>query len=127
MCTLVNRETGDVLIEQLEIAASFWTRFVGLQFRRTLPPNAGLLIAPCSSVHTFGVRFAIDVAFIDASGVVVEVRESLKPCRVCIPQHKCRFVVETIAGARRLAKGMQIEVQTQSAVPRSISGIARPK
>lgn len=127
MCRLVNRETGEVLIEQLQIAASFWRRFIGLQFRRSLPPQAGLLIAPCSSVHTFGVRFPIDVAFIDASGIVVEVHESVKPRRVCIPQRSCRYVVETLAGTQRLTEGMHIEVESQATVPRILRTIARPE
>lgn len=125
MHSLVNRETDEVLIERLQIAATFLSRFVGLQFRRQLPPNAGLLIAPCSSIHTVGVRFPIDVAFVDSRGLVVAVHESVKPWRVCIPKVKCRFVVETCGGMNLLTEGMQVEVVSQGTVPRIVSGIAR--
>jgi uncharacterized protein len=50
---LVDRESGEVVVSALEIAGGFWSRLRGLQFRRRLPPGAGLLLVPCRSVHTF--------------------------------------------------------------------------
>ena len=125
MYQLLNRETDDVLLEQLQLATSFWSRFVGLQFRSPLPSGRGLLIAPCTSIHTVGVLFPIDVAFLDASGVIVEIRPHVKPCRVCVPRAKCRFVLETFAGAHQFETGMQVAITSSSSVPRILSALGR--
>ena len=53
------------------VARSFRARLLGLAFLRRLPPDCGLLIPRCSSVHTFGMRFALDVVFLDGDGEVL--------------------------------------------------------
>ena len=54
---LVSETSGKVLIGRLTVADTFWSRFVGLQFQRKLAAGAGLLLVPCSSVHTSFLRF----------------------------------------------------------------------
>jgi uncharacterized membrane protein (UPF0127 family) len=54
---------------------------VGLAFRREPPPYA-LLIPRCRSIHTFGMRFALDIAFLDAEGRVLRLERDVPPCRV---------------------------------------------
>jgi uncharacterized membrane protein (UPF0127 family) len=51
----------------------------GLLGRRSLPPGEGLLIAHCGSIHTVGMRFAIDVVFLDRSWRVCRVCRNLRP------------------------------------------------
>ena len=63
------------------VADSFWSRGVGLLGRRSLPPAEGLLIRPCSSVHTLFMRFTIDVVYLDEAWRVVKVVHRLKPWR----------------------------------------------
>lgn len=84
------------------VARSFLQRARGLLGRAHLADDEALLLRPCSSVHTFGMCFAIDVVFIDPQGVVVAVREALGPWRVA----RCRgaaAVLEMAAGAARRA------------------------
>jgi uncharacterized membrane protein (UPF0127 family) len=57
-----------------------------------------LVLEPCRQVHTFGMRFALDVAFCDRHGRVLRI-ESLPPTRVSRPVLRARFVVEAPAGA----------------------------
>ena len=71
---LVSKTTGKTVVAQLRIADGFWSRLAGLQFRRPLPSDAGLLLVPCNSVHTCFVRFPVDVVFLDGSGCVLAVR-----------------------------------------------------
>jgi len=83
-------------------AASFRARLVGLIGRRTLAPGVGLWLKPCDAVHTAGLRFAIDVVFVDAAGRVKRIDERVRPWRLraCLGAHS---VVELAAGeARRL-------------------------
>lgn len=63
------------------VARSPWRRLVGLAWRREPPPHA-LLIPRCRSVHTFGMRFPIDVAFLDRDGRVLRLARGVPPNRV---------------------------------------------
>jgi uncharacterized membrane protein (UPF0127 family) len=98
-CQLIDAETGAVIVEDLEIADTFWSRFKGLQFRRRLLPNAGLLLIPCSSIHTFWMRFAIDVAFLDAQGSVIDVRKDVRPWRIPWSPRGTHAILEMNAGS----------------------------
>ena len=50
--------------------------------RHLLPPGTAMWIAPCSGIHTFFMRFAIDVVFVDHGLRVVRVRPGLRPWRL---------------------------------------------
>jgi uncharacterized protein len=63
------------------IADDFWTRLRGLAWREREEAGPGLLIPRCSSVHTFGMRFALDLHFLDAAGQVIAVRRGVPPRR----------------------------------------------
>lgn len=64
------------------VAAGFRTRLLGLSWRDRDRAGSGLLIPRCSSVHTFGMRFALDVFFLDRDGRVIEARRRVPPRRV---------------------------------------------
>jgi len=78
-------------------ATSFSSRLLGLALLAELPTCTALLISPCRSVHTFGMRFALDLLFLDAYGSVIRRVDSVTPRRVvcCRP---ARGVLETRAG-----------------------------
>ncbi|MGH2980016.1 MAG: DUF192 domain-containing protein [Solirubrobacterales bacterium] len=73
------------------VAEAFAARLTGLARVAGLPPGRGLLVPRCRSVHTVGMRFPIDVAFLSwppVRGVcyVVAVREAVAPFRVVAPR-----------------------------------------
>jgi len=79
------------------MAESLRARLVGLAWLDGLPDGCGLLIPRCSSVHTFGMRFALDVDFLDDSGLLLRRVEAVPPRRVV----RCRgaaMVLERAAG-----------------------------
>jgi uncharacterized protein len=76
----LNRGT---LVTEARVAATFWRRLVGMMLDRS--PSSALLLVPCRSVHTFRMRFPIDIAFLDAHGAVVEVRHGVPPGRIVRP------------------------------------------
>ncbi|QDS91721.1 hypothetical protein FF011L_04540 [Roseimaritima multifibrata] len=91
--------TGDVLLDQLLVANTFWQRLRGLQFAPTLNPDCGLLLRNCRSVHTMWMRFSIDLFFLSEDLEVVEVRRGVKPWRMVIPKSKqVAHVIEVTAG-----------------------------
>lgn len=102
---LVRRESGDIVVPHLKIAATFWSRFRGLQLQKPLAADEGLLIAPCGSVHTHWMRFAIDIVMLNGEGTVLAVRSQVRPWKLCPAPKGTRFVLETLGGTNQLTDG----------------------
>lgn len=66
---------------RITVAATLWTRVRGLLGRPAPAARAGMLITRCRSVHTIGMRYAIDVVFLDESWRVVDVVPDVQPWR----------------------------------------------
>jgi hypothetical protein len=79
-----NRTRESFLATELRIADTHWGRLVGLlgTSRENFPPGVGLWIVPCSGVHTFGVRFPIDIVYLDSNQTVIHIEENVKPWRI---------------------------------------------
>jgi uncharacterized membrane protein (UPF0127 family) len=80
------------------IADSVWKRLKGLAWRREPPDGWALLIPRCRSVHTFGMRFPIDVVFLDRNGWPIEIRRAVGASRV-VANRRAAAVLEMQAGA----------------------------
>jgi uncharacterized protein len=72
-------------------------RLLGLAWLRSPPPGLALLLAPCRSVHTFGMRWALDLVWIGSDGAPVRVDRGVPPGRVRTCR-AARAVVEVPAG-----------------------------
>jgi uncharacterized membrane protein (UPF0127 family) len=72
-------------VARLEVADTLWTRTRGLLGRDGLADDHGLWIKPCNSVHTFFMRFAIDLVFLDRDLIVRRVYQGVKPNRLVLP------------------------------------------
>lgn len=102
------------ICDQLEIADTMWTRFVGLMGRSGLGDGAGLWIRSCNSIHTFFMRFSIDVLFVGEGDRVVALARRVAPFRMLMPRWGAHSVVELPSGAidrRGLAEGMELKCQ----------------
>lgn len=81
---------------QVNQAHHFFSRALGLLCRKKISYDEALWIRRCSAVHTFGMRYAIAVFFLDQHHNVIAVIPALKPCRFArVPQ--ARSVVEMLA------------------------------
>ena len=80
--TLRNATSGRIVASSVIPAFERATRNKGLLGRRSLEPGSAMILAPCSSIHTFFMQFAIDVAFVDRDGRVVRARRALGPWRI---------------------------------------------
>jgi hypothetical protein len=91
---LVNRDTGEVIAKSVFVAKTFWPRFKGLQFTKTIPPDFAYIITGCGSIHTCFMRFKLDAVFVDENWTVLKVHSGLKPFRVTNPVKDARAVIE---------------------------------
>jgi uncharacterized membrane protein (UPF0127 family) len=95
---LVRNQTRDVVLgDRVLVAQSSAERRTGLLNRSSLEPGEGLWIDPCEAVHCFGMKFAIDVLYLDRDKKIRKIRPDMKPWRIsfCLP---ARSVLELPAG-----------------------------
>jgi uncharacterized membrane protein (UPF0127 family) len=76
-CCVIHKRTGKVIADQGKIARDFKGRSIGLLNRTSLGDNEALLIYPCNSIHTFFMKFPIDVAFLDKQHKVVKIVQDM--------------------------------------------------
>ncbi len=112
--------TGTVVAERLRLADTHWTRLRGLLGTRELPVGEGLWIRPCRQVHMFGMRYAIDVVFLDDASRIVGLAAELQPWRISPLVKAATSVLELPAGtiARtglRADQALTLEARTPSA------------
>jgi uncharacterized membrane protein (UPF0127 family) len=69
-------------LARFPVATGFRARLLGLGWRARENAGPGLLIPRCASVHTFGMRFELDLYFLDDAGRVIEARRGVPPRRV---------------------------------------------
>src|SRR5215212_10590705 len=108
--SLRNATTGQVVASCLEPALDSQARRRGLLGRDGLPDGTALVIAPSNSIHTFFMRFAIDVVFVRRDGQVTKVRCAV-PARRLAASARAFAVVEMAAGgASGVSPGDYLEV-----------------
>ena len=98
MARLVDAATGTPVAAEVALARSFWSRLVGLLGRTGLAPQAGMVFERCQAVHTMGMRFPIDLVFVDRAWRVVHLRSRVIPGRFVGPVRKAWGVVELAPG-----------------------------
>src|SRR5260370_10686287 len=94
---LQNVRNGRVVASRIELALDSRSRRRGLLGRDALDKGAALIIAPCSSIHTFFMRFAIDVVFVSRDGRVLKAYPGLVQWRIA-------FSTRAVAGLPRAGR-----------------------
>jgi uncharacterized protein len=95
---IINKTKGTVIAQEAIFAQGHISRIVGLLNRDSLPQGEALIIKPCSSIHTFFMRFPIDVIFVDRDNKVIKTISCIKPFRLTGIYFLSKFVVELPAG-----------------------------
>jgi hypothetical protein len=114
---LVNATKKSVVSDRCHFADTVFKRMVGLLNRRTFAPGEGLLLDRCYGIHTVGMRFPIDVLFLDKELRVMRAVPALPPYRTCIVKYAV-YVLELPVGAiqaSRTEAGDQIQMRAKSA------------
>jgi len=107
-----NRTRATVVARNAEVADGWFARLRGLIGRRELADGDGMVITPCSSIHTFFMAFPIDVLFVDRHHRVVKAVPAVPPWRVGPVARGARYVVELPPGtllATRTTEGDELE------------------
>lgn len=98
---LVNETRGATLAEKAQLAVRALDRMKGLLGRAELAAGQALVIKPCTSIHTFFMRFPIDVLFLDEAGAVLRAIHDLRPWRLTRIYPRASCVAELPAGVLR--------------------------
>lgn len=110
----IDAETGAVLAERLRSAHTHWTRLKGLLGTNRLEVGDGLWLKPCNQVHMIGMRYPVDVVFIDESHRVVRTVGALRPGRISPRVASAASVLELAEGTLArvgVGEGAQIEIK----------------
>lgn len=109
-----NSTQNNLIADEVEVADNFITRTFGLIPKSSLKSGEGLVIKPCCSIHTFFMRFAIDVLFVNKKNEIIALYENVKPWR-SLPIHLAsHYVIELPAGeitAKNIAKHDIISIE----------------
>lgn len=111
---IINKTRNTILADQAKIADKFFSRLKGLLGEHGLKEGEGLIINRCSSIHTFFMRFKIDVVFLDKHNKVAALAHSLAPARLAGHSLKARLAIELPAGIlakTNTKKGDLIEIK----------------
>ena len=107
----MGRANAECIIHRVDKTTNFLERMRGLLGTRSLQPGHGLLISPCSSIHTFAMTYPIDVLFLDRHLTVVKAITSLKPWRMaaCATASLVLELAENSIDKFQLQPGQQLE------------------
>lgn len=94
----LNRSSGKELARKLLIAGTAFSRAKGLLGRDALLEGEGLLIRPCKGIHTFFMKFPIDVVFLDKNNRIIETVENIPPHRMTNVLFLATSAIELPAG-----------------------------
>ena len=103
---------GQLIVTDVFVANSFWTRLSGYMFR-SRPHLPGILFEPAPAIHTFFMFFCIDVVFLDGGNKVIKIYRSMSPWRHTWFHFNARRVLELPAGIlpNDVDEGDTLEVQ----------------
>lgn len=100
---MIHDKSGNSRATELDvvIASTFWSRLVGLLGRSVLADHEGLLLEPCTDIHTLGMRFPIDVVFVDNQMKVLGFSDAVPPNKLRFSPRGTYAVLEVAVGNRK--------------------------
>lgn len=96
---VLNTTKGTTLASSAELATTYAQRRQGLLGRSSLEEGEGLIIRPCKGVHSFGMKFPIDVAYVSKGGKVIHIISPLLPNRLGPLTLRAAWVLELPQGS----------------------------
>jgi uncharacterized membrane protein (UPF0127 family) len=94
----MNKTRNTIISENLQVANTFLKRLKGLMFTKELPLQNALQITPCNEIHTFFMKYSIDVLYLDANNNILSIDENLQPGKIGKRVKKAVVVIELPKG-----------------------------
>jgi hypothetical protein len=110
---IVVQRTGAVLADEAEVADTITRRLIGLIGRQEIPKGIALVLPGVHQVHTFFMRFAIDLVCVDADWRVLCTRRCVAPWRFGPYCRKAEYAIELPAGTISVA-GVEVGDQLEA-------------
>ncbi len=95
---IINKTKNTILAEEVMVADTPFSRMKGLLGNKEFSKGKAVLIRPCNSIHTFFMRFPIDVLFVDRGNRIIKAISTIKPFRLTPIYLKANFTVELPSG-----------------------------
>jgi hypothetical protein len=95
---IINKTKNTLLADEVVLADTLFLRMKGLLDKKEIKKGQALILKPCDSIHTFFMRFAIDVIFVDRQYKVDLAIQCLKPWRLTPLCWKAKFAIEFPCG-----------------------------
>lgn len=95
---LINQTKNTVVAENVFLADSLFRRIKGLLGRTTFDKGQALIIKPCNSIHTFFMRFPIDVLFVDKNNKIIQAIPGVRPFKLTKIYFQANSVIELPPG-----------------------------
>lgn len=102
-----NSSKNIIIADDVKVAKNLFTRSVGLLSRSYISSDEGLVIKPCCSIHTFFMKFTIDVLFVNKKNEIIAVYQSVVPNRI-LPIHLTSSYVIELSTGQILDKKIEI-------------------
>lgn len=113
MPSLIHQKTSQTLAVKVKKAETFLERFKGLSWKEDMPPHSTLWIPSCPSIHTFFMKFSLDIIFTDKKFHVVSVYHAVPPGKIIFGGWKSYHVFEFKASGLKncsIQKGDKLNV-----------------
>ena len=101
-----------IIANKVRVASGVFDRMLGLMFSKNLGDWDGLLISPCRSIHTFFMRYDLDVIFLNKENKVIKIIRNMKPWRLSWIYFRSDHVLEMAGGSlsQDVKEGDDLEV-----------------
>lgn len=94
---IVNKRNNQTIANTYKKADNFFSRLIGLMGKKSMPDKEAYILYPCKGIHTFHMKFPIDVIFLDRNQKVIQIYRSLSPNKV-IPNDKENYYAIEMKG-----------------------------
>jgi uncharacterized membrane protein (UPF0127 family) len=101
---IINKTNQKLITDKVKIANNVFSRMIGLLNRSNLEQGEGLLIIPCNSIHSIGMKFNFDAVFLDKNNKVQHLIKDIKPWKVLPVIFSAHSTLELPAGTIDIAE-----------------------
>ena len=98
------KNNNDIIFNEMQKPKSFFKRNNGLMFKEKLKPNQAMMITGCNCIHTFFMKFNIDVIYLNKMNEIKKIKKDIRPNRLTLPVIGAWSVIECTSGNNKIAQ-----------------------